>query len=173
MSTIKSKQSKILPITSQQQQLESQKATTISNAIPDDLGEAIEQSDIIDDPVVDDTATQDGVLVDGILSREQFTQTFISAFNVTSGITKLQSLHIEIADQQAIICAGAIYDYATEIPQLRFLIEPSNVHVQRALAILPFVYFKYAAVRAELQARKAEMAKEAEVETTQAADEQE
>jgi len=138
--------------------------------MPSDLGEAIEQSDIIDEPVVEETAD---ALVDGILSREQFTETFISAFNITCGITKLQSLHIETSDQQAIICAGAIYDYATEIPQLRFLIEPSNVHVQRAFAILPFVYFKYAAVRAELAARKEDKLKEAEVETTQTTNEQE
>ena len=142
---------------------------TISN-IDNGLQDAIMQSDIMEDAQPAEDAIEQGseaessLLAEGMLSCEQFTEAFISAFNITSGLTKLQSLAIRKDDQQVKVCAGAIYDYATEVPQLRFLIEPSNVHIQRALAIVPFAYFKFAMVKAELKERKA---KDVEVEESE------
>lgn len=69
----------------------------------------------------------------------------------------LESLPIKPDEMEAARAASdAIYDIAAESEYLRWLVEPGSVWMQRALAILPFVAVKAAAIRAEIAARKPE-----------------
>jgi hypothetical protein len=65
----------------------------------------------------------------------------------------LDSLKVEASDDQARAASDAIYDTALEVPWLRWLLEPENVWVRRAVVIGLFAYGKGSAVRAELAAR--------------------
>lgn len=93
----------------------------------------------------------------GVLTKTQFCDGVSGVLNMTSSLTKIKSLHVE-NQEIANGCFESIYDYATEIPWLRFMIEPQNVHAQRMIQIGAFVVPMTLSVRAELKARKAEKA---------------
>lgn len=97
----------------------------------------------------------DGLSGPGRLTKEQFRKTFTGAFNVGGTVTKLRSLCIEPdAMEGAEAAADAIYDTALEIPWLHWMVEPNNIHVQRAVVIGAFTVPKALAVRGELAARR-------------------
>ena len=99
-----------------------------------------------------------------MLTREQFHKGFCMSFNMGSAVTKLESLHTPEDDAAAWEASNVIYDVALESEYLRFLIEPSNLWVQRSMVIFAFAAPKYYGCRAELQARKEQEMKQAEVE---------
>ena len=103
---------------------------------------------------VNDYSHVEGVDSNGLLSKDMFFETFKGIFNISGSVTRLNSLKIDDGDESARLACDAIYDTANETPFLRFLIEPSNIWVQRGLCIAMFTLPKVAAVQKELQARK-------------------
>jgi len=95
----------------------------------------------------------DGAAGPQVWDKDQFFANFAGAFNLGAALSALQSLKVDTGDQTARAASDAIYDIALETPWLRFLIEPSNVWLQRAMAIGAFAVPKAMAVRAELAAR--------------------
>lgn len=90
-----------------------------------------------------------------IMAREEFRAAFVAVFNIAGGVSGLQSIAIDAGEKpKAEACADAIYDTALEVPWLRFLIEPSNIWLQRALVVGMFTIPKALAVRNELAARR-------------------
>lgn len=90
-----------------------------------------------------------------VFTKDQFFQNFVGVHALAGTLTKLQSL--AIADKEkdtARAASDAIYDIAADTPWLRFLIEPSNIWLQRAMAIGAFAVPKAMAVRIELAARR-------------------
>jgi len=96
-----------------------------------------------------------GVNPDGTMTREAFFIAFKGAFNISSGLSGLKSLKIEESDEAARIACDSIYDIAQEVSYFRFLIMPSNVWIQRSMAIGAFMAPKCIMLKIELDARKA------------------
>jgi hypothetical protein len=101
-----------------------------------------------------------------VLDRDQFWELFRGCFAMSSSLAAvvpiggkrapIASLAIAPEEEPAARAASdALYDTAEEVPSLRWLIEPGNVWVQRAVVCLAFAAPKAAAVSAELQARRA------------------
>ena len=92
----------------------------------------------------------------GILTKEQFfTGVFRPVHDLPGQVMKLQSLPIKENELEAARGASdAVYDTALEVPWLRFLVEPSNIYVQRAIVIAAYAIPKAIAVRAEVMAMK-------------------
>lgn len=88
-----------------------------------------------------------------VLSKDDFFANFSGLFNVAAALTHLGTLAVDTADPAARGASDAIYDTAADTPWLRFLIEPSNVWIQRAMALGAFAAPKALAVRAELASR--------------------
>lgn len=90
------------------------------------------------------------------MSREQFFMMFRGGIGAPNLMLKppLQSLVIAESDQAARQASDAIYETCLEVPALRFLIEPTNKWLQRALIVGGFGYGVYASCMAEIAARK-------------------
>lgn len=100
----------------------------------------------------------------GMLTRDQFYGAFESVFAFGGAITKLESLPIQPGEKpSANAAANILYDMALELPWLRFLIEPQNIMLQRVIVVGSFGYMKYAAVKLEIDFRRAERQKEQEL----------
>lgn len=95
-----------------------------------------------------------------ILSAEQFFQgVFVPLHAMPAGVLRLESLPIKPHEMESARAASdAIYEIALETPMFRFLIEPSNIWVQRALVIAAYAVPKAQAVHLELRARQAQQA---------------
>lgn len=96
----------------------------------------------------------------GLIPKDAFFGMFQVCFHAPNLVPvppfPLESLPIKPDEMDAARAASdAIYDIAAESEYLRWLVEPGSVWMQRALAILPFVAVKAAAVRAEIAARHA------------------
>lgn len=91
----------------------------------------------------------------GLLTKDQFWEGFRGCFNVGQQVTALESLGVPANDMGARAASDAVYDIALETEYLRFLIQPGNVWVQRALVIGAFTFPKYMGVKAELAERRA------------------
>lgn len=135
----------------------------LQNNFSVDLG-VISDGSHIDDIQIGEEFADDGTLCDETgakcLTKAQFFEAFKGMFNIAGGFTRLSSLPVSEGDIAARDACDAIYDTAAEVSYLRFLIEPSNIWVQRSLVIVAFTLPKYMAVKAELQHRRAEAAKE-------------
>lgn len=96
----------------------------------------------------------------GILSQDEFYHgLFAPLHDIPAALLKLQSLPIQPEEtQSARQASDAIYDIALETPMFRFLIEPSNIWMQRAVAIGAYAIPKGRAVMFELRARHAKPA---------------
>lgn len=92
-----------------------------------------------------------------VIGREEFHGLFVGMFNIASHVPPgIRALAIRPEEEEAARGASsAIYDIAEETPALRFLIEPGNVWIQRAVAIGMFGAVKGRAVTAELRERRA------------------
>lgn len=71
----------------------------------------------------------------GVLSKDDFHELFCGGFEAASLITDLKSLHVEKTDGKAKAASGALYDTISEIPALRFIIEPQGKIAQRLLVL--------------------------------------
>ena len=90
-----------------------------------------------------------------VMGRDEFVALFIGSFQMGAAFTGLQSLKIEGEETgRAREAASAIYDTALEVPALRWIIQPGNIWMQRALVVLAFTLPKGAAIKAELATRK-------------------
>ena len=92
----------------------------------------------------------------GVLTKDQFYMAFSSVFDFSGMFLQLQSLPIqnhEVGSARA--ASDAIYDVAEKSPWFRFLIEPGNEWVQRALVVGVFAFGKVTAVKAEIDQRSA------------------
>ena len=106
---------------------------------------------------------EDGVMSDdetpeGCLTKEQFfVMVFCPLHNLPAAYLRLESLPIRKAEMEAARQASdAIYDCCADVESMHWLINPSNVWMQRAVCIGAFVVPKGMAVKAELVQRKQE-----------------
>jgi hypothetical protein len=111
-----------------------------------------------------ETITENAASIDGILTEEQFFEgVFKPLHNVPGQMFRLQSLPIHDGELEAARAASqAIYETCLEVDILRFLIQPGNIWLQRALVIYVFAAPKAGAVRAEIQYRKQQAQQKAE-----------
>ena len=94
-----------------------------------------------------------------LLTEEQFYEMFSGTHSIMGGVFRLQSVAIAPNETQSARAASdAIYEVALEVPAFRFLIEPSNVWLQRAAVIAAYAFPKAQMIKHELQARKAQPA---------------
>ncbi|MDG1286385.1 MAG: hypothetical protein P8P30_02345 [Rickettsiales bacterium] len=105
----------------------------------------------------------------GVLSADEFYNGVFSPLHtVPAALLKLESLPIRQSEEPAARNASdALYDIALETPLFRFLIEPSNLWVQRAVAIGAYAIPKSRAVMFEIKARKAQAAEVEENDKTE------
>lgn len=110
----------------------------------------------VENPEIAKENPQENVINQGvILTKEQFFIGFKMAFDIGGTFSKIESLKITKEEEQgAMLASDCIYDIAFETPFLRFLIEPSNIWLQRAIAIGAFSYPKILLIKAELKAKK-------------------
>jgi len=91
-----------------------------------------------------------------VLSPEQFEAGFIGAFNMASHVSGLKALAIGHNDNQAAKgAAAAVYEIASEVEALRWLITGGNPWVMRVVAIGTFALPMARAVKAEIAERRA------------------
>lgn len=95
-----------------------------------------------------------------LLTSDQFFEgMFVPLHAMPAAMLHLESLPIKPHEMQSARAASdAIYDIALETPMFRFLIEPSNIWMQRAFVILAYALPKSRAVMMELRARQAKPA---------------
>lgn len=99
-----------------------------------------------------------------LLTKDQFHDTFCGMFNFSSALTGLKSLRTETHDKVGRETADTLYEIAEETEALRWLIQPENKWVQRALVLYAFSAPKIAGCRAEIAHKKAQKEKEREKE---------
>jgi hypothetical protein len=93
-----------------------------------------------------------------VISLEAFQGAFSAIFTGVGAVTGLESVGIKPEEQTgANGAAKAVYDMALEVPFLRFLVEPGNIHIQRAMVIGMFLVPKVMLVLAEIKARSIEV----------------
>lgn len=97
-----------------------------------------------------------------LLTKDQFHDTFCGMFNFSSALTGLNSLRTEKHDKVGRETADTLYEIAEETEALRWLIQPENKWVQRALVLYAFSAPKIAGCRAEIAHKKAQRQKEKE-----------
>lgn len=135
-------------------------ATTESQTPGAASGSSSEHLDAIDVAALEPEGTGAGIggelapAAPATLTKDQFHATFVAMFGLGSKLSGLKALEVGPADGDARAASDAIYDTAEEVPWLRFLIEPGNIYVQRALAVGVFAFGKYSAVKAEIAARQ-------------------
>jgi hypothetical protein len=97
-----------------------------------------------------------------ILSKDEFWAAFKGVFNMGGMFIRIEGQQLKtIAIQPseettAREASDAIYDTCAEIPWLRFILEPENVYVKRALVIGVFFYGKAEMIKAEIQLLQAQ-----------------
>lgn len=97
----------------------------------------------------------------GTLNREQFFEMFrgiIAAPNIllsVKGQKQLETLKIGGDNEAALAASNAIYDTCQEFSYLRWMIEPGNAYMQRAVVVGTFVVPLALAARAEYMANNA------------------
>lgn len=98
-----------------------------------------------------------------VLTEEQFFEVFKGIHDVPGHMLGLQSLPIATHEMQSARAASdVIYEIANEVPAFRFLIEPGNIWLQRAMVVAAFAVPKMQAVTQELRARRAKSAETTE-----------
>lgn len=132
------------------QDLSGQQSPTENDSVThfDELLIAPEASGLIDD------GSGIATVPEAQLSKEEFHKAFCMAFNVTSSVTRLKSLAVDPKDGVAIAASEAIFETASEIPALSFLLSPGGKWGGRAIVVAAFVIPIATGVREELSARK-------------------
>lgn len=90
----------------------------------------------------------------GVLPREAFRAGFAMAFRFAGSLTGLKTLAQAPDRPDAAAAADCLYDCALESPWLRWLIEPSNVWLQRTIVLGAFAVPLALEARAELRERR-------------------
>lgn len=93
-----------------------------------------------------------------ILTKDQFFEgVFVPMHAMPGAMLQLQSLPIQSKEMQSARGASdAIYEIAEESSIFRFLIEPGNIWVQRAIAIAAYAIPKSQSVIVEIKAKQAQ-----------------
>lgn len=92
---------------------------------------------------------------DGFLTREMFREGFGLTFRLVGAITSLDAIKNAPDRPEASPAADVVYDIARETPWLHFLIQPSNVWLQRAIVLGAFALPVAVETAHELRARRA------------------
>lgn len=101
-----------------------------------------------------------GIAGEGAAPAEQFVTldvfhaTFCGMFNLVSGMSGLQSLHVEGDADTSRAASKAVYETACEVPALHFLVSPGGKWAERAFALFAFSAPMVMGVKAELAARR-------------------
>ena len=90
----------------------------------------------------------------GVIPYETFHRGFCAAFNGAAYATKLRSLAANDTDPLTAAASKSLYDTALDWPALRFLIEPRNKWLARAVVMGAFGGRVAAGVRQELAERR-------------------
>lgn len=101
-----------------------------------------------------DSAVNSGAAGAGVLTREQFAAGLRAAFALSGGLVGLNTLRQAPEQPSFPPACDALYDTASEVPWLRFLISPDSIWLQRAIAIGAFAVPLGAGCAAELRARR-------------------
>lgn len=115
---------------------------------PDHFDELLGGSDF-----VDGGAGGGDALPPGMLGKDEFYQIFVTGFKVASIATHLKSVEVNPQDQGARAASDAIYETVSEIPALRFLLQPQGKVFGRIVTIGMFVVPMAMNVQAEIAAR--------------------
>lgn len=89
-----------------------------------------------------------------VLPREAFRAGFDMAFRFAGSLTGLKTLAQAPDRPDAAAAADCLYDCALETPWLRWLIEPSNIWLQRTVVLGAFAVPLALEARAELRERR-------------------
>lgn len=90
----------------------------------------------------------------GVIPYETFHRGFCAAFNGAAFATKLHSLAANENDQLTMAASKSLYDTALDWPALRFLIQPRNKWIARAVVMGAFGGRVVVGVRQELAERR-------------------